>query len=253
VNKAFLLYFFLVGISLLTLLAISLSFMLIKYRKKQIVYKNDLLKSRIEAQEESMKLISEELHDHIGQLLSLSRIHAKSIETQTQNLSINPIAHNLCSLLSNAINDLRFISHSLNSGRMEQVGLVTSIEREMEYLETAANIRCRLSIMGNRYDLDTEKNLLIFRILQELIQNVIKHAQASSLIMFMKYEPTLLHIGVKDNGVGFNTELEFKNGGLGQRNIKNRVLLLKGEIKITSEKNKGTKIFIDIPNQIFNG
>ena len=252
-NKAFLLYFFLIGISLLTLFAISLSVMLIKYKQRQIKYKNELLTSRIGAQEESMKLISDELHDHIGQLLSLSRIHAQSIESQTKDLPINPIAINLCSLLTNAINDIRFISHSLNSSRMEEVGLLSSIERELEYLETVANIKCRLLIAGAKYDLNMEKNLLIFRMMQEIIQNVIKHAQATQFIVLLNYKPDSVRIATKDNGIGYNTEAALKNGTLGLRNIRSRVHLLKGEIKTISSRDKGTKIFIDIPNRVFNG
>src|SRR5690606_1267939 len=96
--------------------------MLVRYRKTLFKHKTELLNSRINAQEESMKLISDELHDNVGQLLSLSRMHAKTIASQTSSETVQNASGNLYSLLTQAINEVRFVSHSLNGERMEQLG-----------------------------------------------------------------------------------------------------------------------------------
>lgn len=245
-SKSYLIYFFFIGIIVLTAFATSLIIALFRYRQKIVKHKNELLHSRIEAQEQSMKLISEEIHDNIGQLLSLARIHTQSISGAADNGILKPMADKLHQLLTNVIGELRFISHSLNGDRMQQIGLHSSLERELEQIEVAATIRSRFIIVGDN-ELNTEQNLLIFRVMQEVIQNMIKHAEASIFIVIFTYSSTGLHIGIKDDGIGFDVEGSLKKGNLGMRNIQNRVALMKGKIEFISKERIGTKIKIHIP------
>jgi len=247
INEAFIFYFFIGGILILSLLAISLSILLIGFQRKQTRHKSELLKLRLDVQEEAMSLISEELHDNVGQLLSLSRIHAQAISAGTKQLPINTTAKNLYELLSRAVTDLRFISHSLNSGLMKEIGLRASLQRELEYMYSAAGIEGRMMVWGEKYNFTQEKNLLLFRILQEVIQNVLKHAAASRFIILICYKPGEVCFRIKDDGVGFDDRQILESNSLGLKNITNRVRLLQGTIVFKSEPGKGTQIMLDIP------
>jgi two-component system, NarL family, sensor kinase len=249
---------FVVGSLLLGLFAFTLTGFLIIHKRRQnrnkmekqkleFQHQAELLNTRLEVQEQSMTLISEEIHDNINQILGITRKYLFSAEDLMEDPKGKKLLGNSKELLSKAIKELRHISHSLNSELIQELGLIQFLEKDLEHISGSSQLHCNLEVEGEPYDLAKEQNLLIYRIVQEAVQNVIKHAEAKRISIFLKYEADALDISVCDDGKGFDTEAALGAGSLGLRNLNNRAKLLKSELRISSEADKGTCLKFLVP------
>ena len=249
---------FILGTLLLTVLTISLGLFLLAHKRRQeqnkiekqqleFNYQNDLLQTRLEEQEKSMTLISEEIHDNIGQVLGLTKMNLYNVISYVEKDEGKAFGKIVEDLLTQAINDLRHISHSLNSDLLHERGLDSSLEREITYLQESTQIQCSFVVEGSTYPLAKEKNVLVFRIVQESLQNILKHADASHLALSLSYSPETLTIKISDDGKGFDTEAAKESNSLGLRNIRNRAKLLRADLQIDSHHGLGTTLVLKIP------
>ena len=247
---------FVIGTMILLLFASTLVVFLIIHKKKRYEHllekqqmKNDyqtqLLQSQLEVQEQSFKHFSEEIHDNIGQLLSIVKMQLYNIRNNSKEQEIVKKATESNELLGKAINDLRNISHTLNSAFVSKAGLADAIEKDLEYIRSAKDVTCTLHRTGEEYSLDSEQELLIFRIIQEAIGNAIKHASPTAVDIHLNYKPRGLGVVIADNGSGFDITEQVK-GGIGLNNMHVRAGLLKGTIDVHSVINKGTIISLEI-------
>jgi two-component system, NarL family, sensor kinase len=211
-------------------------------------YQNQILQSRLEVQEQSFKYFSEEIHDNIGQLLSIVKMQLYNIRNNSKEQEIVTKATDCTDLLGKAITDLRNISHTLNSAFVSNAGIADAIEKDLEYIRSAKEVKCTLHVTGDEYSLGNEKELLIFRIVQEAIANAVKHASPTAIDIYLHYTPDAFSVVIRDNGAGFNTNDSAK-GGIGLNNMHVRTELLKGDLLVTSEKDKGTTITLNIKNE----
>lgn len=129
----------------------------------------------------------------------------------------------------------------------KKVGLAESLEREVYYLHETSDINSDFHTEGEIFLLNREQNLLVFRIVQETLQNIVKHAEATRVSLTLEYTLESLIITIEDNGRGFDTEEADKSHSLGFRNMKNRAKLLKAQLDITSEAGKGSLLKLNIP------
>ena len=249
---------FFLGTSILMLFAFTLIIFLIVHKKKRYQhilekqqmehnYRNQLLLSRLEVQEQSFKYFSEEIHDNIGQLLSIVKMQLYSIRSSSHEAEVITKATDCNELLGKAITDLRNISHTLNTAFVSNAGIADAIEKDLEYIRSAKDVKCTLHVSGEEYSLGNEQELLIFRIIQEAIGNAIKHGAPSAIDVYLDYKPSGLSVMIEDNGSGFNTH-ENAKGGIGLNNMYVRTNLLKGDLQVTSVKEKGTTIKLSINN-----
>jgi two-component system NarL family sensor kinase len=249
VNEHNLFILFSLGTILLTIFAISITVLLLIHKRRQVRHKNELLNIRLQEQEQSMLLISEEIHDSVGQVLSLAKMSLHNIAKHIHDDAGHMLVKRTNELLSTAISDLRHISHSLNSDLIQQKGLSGALEGEIIHLEETTNIFCSFEETGCSFELSKEQNVLAFRIIQEALQNVIKHAEATHLLLSIMYGENTVDISIEDNGKGFDPESSKKNNSIGLRNIRNRAKLLRADLKINSAEGKGTTMKIRIPSQ----
>ena len=249
---------FILGTAVLLLFALFIIIFLVTHKKKQFHnllekqqlennYRNQLLLSKLEVQEQSFKYFSEEIHDNIGQLLSIVKMQLYNIRSSSNEAEIVTKATDCNELLGKAITDLRNISHTLNSSFVSNAGIADAIEKDLEYIRSAKEVKCTLHVTGEEYSLGSEQELLIFRIIQEAIANAIKHASPSAIDVWLNYKPTGLTVTIADNGSGFNIH-ENAKGGIGLNNMHVRSDLLKGNLEVTSAKEKGTTIKLSISN-----
>ena len=210
-------------------------------------YQNQLLLSRLEVQEQSFKYFSEEIHDNIGQLLSIVKMQLYNIKNSSKEDDIVKKAEVSTDLLGKAIADLRNISHTLNSAFIDSVGLQAAIQKDLDYISSAKDLHCTLDKTGNEYSLGNERELMVFRIIQEAMNNAIKHAAPTQVSIALHYTPQIFTVVISDNGSGFDAGLN-AGRGLGLNNMHERTRLLNGELIIASGKNKGTRITINIKN-----
>ncbi len=248
---------FIVGTITFVLFAITLVVFLFIHKRRQyafllekktmeINYQNQLLQSRMEVQEQSFRYLSEEIHDNIGQLLSIVKMQLHNIKRNSHEEDIVLTATDCTELLGKAIADLRNISHSLSSAYVLNAGLAEAIEKDITYRRSAKkDIKCELHCEGDEYEIGEEQELLIFRIIQEAIGNAMKHAAPTAVDVFLNYNPKQLVVIVKDDGKGFDTS-ETRKSGIGLSNIYVRAEVLKANISIESAPGKGTSISLMI-------
>jgi signal transduction histidine kinase len=200
----------------------------------------------IEGEEIERKRIARDLHDGLGSMLSGLKIHLKLAEKD--NISATEVN----TLLDNSIKELRNISQNL----MPESLLKLSLEHALRDLcmansNTITNIEFQYLI--KKLNLSKNYQIFIYRIIQELLNNALKYANASEILVSCSQNKETFFITVEDNGVGFNV-LEKSNTGMGLRNIKNRVEFLNGKLEIESIVNKGTSVYIELKakNEMLN-
>jgi signal transduction histidine kinase len=247
------------GTLILLFLSFTIIFLIAVYRRKQQEYvanqlkmeenfKKELLNAQLEMQELTFQSLSQELHDNIGQVLSLAKLNITLIDSS----KIPDIKDNIDQtkdLLNNAISDLRDISKTLNTNYIREKDLSDSINRELAMLERVRKFKTSFVENGPTIDLPAEVRLIIFRVIQECLNNAVKHAHASTLSIEINNAAPILEINVKDNGIGFEKNTE---KGVGMYNMKNRMNMINGKMEINSIKNVGTHIRLSINTSHIN-
>ena len=241
------------GSAVLIFLGFTLIFLIIVYRRKQKEYFNqkillqenfrkELLQAQLETQEQTFHSLSQELHDNIGQLLSLAKLNMSLIEmsSTTNNESISQTKE----LLNTAISDLRDISKTLNTDYVKEKDIKESIERELAMLRRTRKFEADFQISGTPFFIKAERRLILYRIIQESLNNIVKHAGATRIHFLMEYKDAILTIKIKDNGVGF--DIKNTPNGVGLLNIKQRSALINSNVAIESEPGQGTTLSISI-------
>ncbi len=210
-------------------------------------FDRQLLQSTLEIQEETFNNISQELHDHVGQLLSLAKVQLNIMEQRAEQPpgSLQEVKDTI----GQAMTILRDIAKGLSTERVQMFSLAGNIDQEAERINRSGATHVVFQLEGTERPMEAQGKLILFRIIQEALQNVLKHAAAAEVIITCKYMTDLLYVSICDNGTGFNVEeaLSRKNG-LGLQHITSRVAVLGGLANITSSVGKGTIITITIPN-----
>ena len=192
--------------------------------------------------ENERERLAKDLHDDLGGLLALIKMQLSHLANQ--NTPLQPALNETHSLISKACNDLRAISHDLILEGQETRDLASMINEIIRYYEKNSNLQFQ-TYYKDIPQLDINTKITIFRMLKELIQNVIKHSKATECNIQLIYDRKILRIMVEDNGIGMNKNLNQKNNyeGIGLNNIKSRVDFLKGEMHMESNINGTTFIF----------
>jgi signal transduction histidine kinase len=248
-----------VGTLLIALLAVSLVVVLIithkrqlksrlEKQKMQLKFEEELLHTRIEVQEQALLNFSREIHDSIGQDLSLLRIQLDMLQPYLKDQQGQALLQDYQVALKNTIKNLRLISHSLNTNLILQKGLEEALGTEVARIRNFTPLVCSLAIEGEHMDLSREKELLVFRIFQESLQNITKHAEATEIAVSLQYQPEALLVSIRDNGKGFSTvDAHSSNHQLGLANMRHRTSLLQGTIHFQSALNGGTNVQLTVP------
>jgi signal transduction histidine kinase len=194
-----------------------------------------------------MKHIAQEIHDNIGGTLSLAKLNLNTLNPDKPGGSLDKIS-NTKELVTKAIGDLRTLSKTLHKEAVLSAGLIKAVEMELKLIDKAAVFETSLNITGEPQPIDPQKELILFRTVQEALNNAIKHAGATLIQVNMHFQPTSLSLSISDNGKGFHLKSVENDPekGLGLRNMKNRTKLIGGELKI-AEGQPGTKIQISLP------
>jgi len=198
----------------------------------------------IEGQEKERQRIANDLHDDLGGLMTTVKWHFNSFkEKQTPELF-----EKTNTLLEEAYQKIRTIAHAKNSGVIAKQGLLKAIRNMAKTISVPNKLTIDVIDFGLETRLENSLELSIFRIIQELLTNVIKHAHATEVIIHITNHEDALNIMVEDNGIGFNpSQITKTKKGMGIISIDKRVEHLNGSMKIESELNKGTTIIIDFP------
>ncbi len=199
-------------------------------------------------EENERKRIAKDLHDSLGALLASAKLQLKTFNDKVAGTQDNTFYSKTEGLIEHAAQEVRRISHAMMPDALVNMGLTSAIE------DLANSINSGGSIHANAYffDLDEiqltdQQKVAIYRIIQELSQNVLKHAQASEMVIQLSLEDDLLKLEVEDNGIGLDLALSERKEGMGLKNIRSRVQYLDGSLEINSKQGGPTICSISIP------
>lgn len=244
-------------ISTLVLFLILVIFMLQKRQQTflselkniNLFYDKELLRAQLEIQEETFEHISREIHDNVGQFLSLAKLTLNMVDTSTGSAALAGI-NDVTELLGTALEDLRDLSRNMNSEVIRNGGLKKAIEMQVAYLQKGGRFQVFFDIKGEYNYLNEQKEIILFRILQEAINNVIRHSAATEIFIFLCSIKQELKLFVKDNGKGFDTThlYQFEKSKIGGiKNMQKRAKLIDARLDIESSFGRGTKITVTTP------
>jgi len=217
-------------------------------RSREKKNQHDILESQIEMQEQTFQKISSEIHDNISLTLSLSKIYLHDLD-YTDHADLSDKIHLSTCLIKKAIDDLNTLSKSLNPDSFEKFGLIRSIEELVKDIHKAELFKIKFNVKGIPHSQGADYELILFRMIQESLNNVIRHANATEVSITLDYEKTSLSVRIRDNGTGFKTEnTTFNNNGSGLGNMKKRAQMINAQLFIDSQPQNGTLIKILIPH-----
>ena len=253
-----------VGTALLLALGAVVTILLFLYKRKYLAYRHDLfimqeayqqelLRSQLEIQEQTMQTVGREIHDNVGQMLSLVKLNLNTLPPNDDPKTVEKLGHTR-EYLNRAIADLRGLSKSLNTENRLDAGLAAAIRQELDAIRKTGIMDVTFTQTGEEQRLDSRQELLLFRITQESLNNALKHAHANNIAVSLDYSPDRLSLTVVDDGVGFDSERVItpvgEERGSGLTNIQNRARLIGAEVSIRSTAGQGTTTVLSLPISI---
>ncbi len=237
------------GAILFLMLAIALVMFVVLYKKTQKSYHKDrvllqkefqseLLSSQLETAQITMNQIAQEIHDNIGQRMTLA------IQMNQQGLQGKEIKN----LLEEMLRDLRDLSRSLHSSRIKEFGLDLALEKECELIAKATGKSCTYQPPQDHVALDEKEEIILFRCAQEILSNAIRHAKTPTIKVELTQKNNQVHLIIEDLGMGFDTS-RTNHSGLGMKSLKNRVDMINGQLNIKSILGQGTRVEINLTQQ----
>jgi signal transduction histidine kinase len=221
-------------------------------QKLEFEYSRSLLNTRIEVQETTLNQVAQELHDNIVQSLTGCFMQVSALANKTESSTRAELVEEAKENIKEVISGVRLLSHNLATGMIEQRELHDAIQTELSRLQTFSNLHCTLRSQTIN-ELNPQQRLITFRIVQEVLQNVLKHAHAKRISVLIDSVEDHYRIQIRDDGVGFDRFQQQSTQSMGLVSMHERAAMLKGKLTILSEKTKGTEVNILIPLDAANG
>ncbi len=203
------------------------------------------MNAMIEGQEAERSRIAKDLHDGLGGLLSTVKAHFSNIQSEIQKIEKINVYNRANELVDEACDEVRRISHNLMPGALRLEGLNTAVEHLGEEMSAAHSFTVRVESIGMKTRMEESKEVFVFRIIQEALNNIIKHAEATDVLIQLSETDEEYHFIVEDDGKGFDP-LQIESG-LGLKSIQSRVDFLKGSLDVDTKEGVGTTISWHIP------
>ncbi|MBK9569182.1 MAG: hypothetical protein IPO53_04185 [Chitinophagaceae bacterium] len=254
-------YLVIVGIAVMLLLFTSFLVALIFNQRKKLKYQqsmeklreqqqNQLIEAAVRSEETERHRIAETLHDEVGAFLSSAKLHLLGIKEETLDDKDKKLYEKGKELLNDVIQKVRGISHNLHSNILKEFGLNEAIRQFVRKVTEGTVLNATTALDDNYKTVNPDDDISMYRMVQELINNILKYAKATEFIISSTLKGKELDLVLFHNGDGLTQEqfeeLRYQKEGLGLKNIQNRIILLKGMIHFTSG-NEGFRINIHIP------
>jgi signal transduction histidine kinase len=212
----------------------------------QFEYENEIAQAKNEIQESTLKNVAMELHDNIGQLLSVANMQLNLVTSQ-QNITEDLSSHltETKSIVQSAVSEVRALSKTLNTEVIQNMGLVRAIELEIERIERLKIFNTSFEVRGKERNIKPSDEIIIFRIFQEFLSNSIKHATATMINVCLDFKEDSVLLNIRDNGKGFDTTMKSESSGL--YNMKSRAKLVGADIYLLSTIGKETTLELNYP------
>lgn len=219
--------------------------LVLKQQMMQEEFSKQLMLAQIEVQEYTSAALSQELHDNIGQLLGTVKL---MLAITAKELKVIPdTLDTAAKTLSKAIQDLRSLSKSLDKEWLQSFNFVENLHTETDRINASRDLKVQFNSEFVTLPLSSEAQVMLFRVVQEAIQNSIKHANPQNIAIHVKGSNHQIQLRIEDDGSGFDASAPLTNG-LGMRNMAHRIKLLNGNIKWRKNGEKGTQVAITLNN-----
>lgn len=249
--------FLIVVSALIICMVIFIIIMLYLYRKRQVQFQMNLaqiqldhektiMTAQLEIQEQTFQHISREIHDNISLSLTLAKLQLNTFDWNDRVESSDKL-NNSVELLTRSITELSDISKGLNADIIIQQGLLRAVEEEIKRIRQAGLFSIDYRLTGTPVYLNAQQELIIFRIIQEAFNNIIKHSNSRNAFLHLHYDNVKLDFSIVDDGIGFDTKLSANNQHAGLVNMERRAKMLGGKMKIESLPEQGALINFTIP------
>ena len=236
-------------VSALSILAVGYIVFLQNKNKELVKKNNEIQEALLKGQTIERKRVASELHDNVGSLLSAVRVSLLTLNRQKLPTHDQKVFAQIQSMVEGACKEVRLISHNLLPEELEKYGLQTALEKMFERLNFSTRIDFTLNTKGlkemedNKVDINKKASFHIYSICLELINNILKHSQASDAALTFRKNGDVIELFMRDNGIGLNEQHQ-ENGF---KNIRERVVALGGKLTILSAQEEGTRVQISIP------
>jgi signal transduction histidine kinase len=215
--------------------------------EQQKLFEKEAFRSEMEVREQTLRHIAEEIHDNVGQVMLLAKLNLNKILMAAPDKAIEETRD----IIGEAINDLRDMSKSFHSDHVSSLNLNSAIEKELQRLKKTGLVKTSFITEGELSEIDSSKKLILFRMIQEVLQNMMKHSQCDKVIVHLIYQKEFLILDIEDNGRGFDVDSQLKTHagekGSGLLNLQHRAAALAAYLNIKSRPSEGTLIHIKMP------
>lgn len=215
--------------------------------EQQKKFEQEAALSQLEIREQTMRHIAEEIHDNVGQVMLLAKLNINKLLMAAPSQPLEEIRD----ILAEAINDLRNMSRSLHADQITPLDLTAAIEKELQRLNKTGLLNTSFTVKGEITQIDSSRKLILFRMIQEILQNIIKHSKSTEVNINLDFQKDFLILNIEDNGSGFDVDEKLKSAspdkGSGLLNLQNRANALQAAMSIKSQPYEGTCITIKFP------
>jgi len=238
---------------LLTIFIVIFIVQQLRHKQKSLLEKQQLLsqfqqailRTQLEIQEQTLKTISGEIHDNIGQALSLAKLNLNTLPLLADE-TVRKKVETAREQVKKAINDLRDLSKSLHGDKIAEIGLEQAIAGQLKIIENSGQFTTSLSINGDSKILEAKQEMVLFRMIQEILNNAVKHSKATQISVIISYTTVGIGISISDNGIGFDSEkLDATQTGIGLTNVYSRAALINAKVSVQSFLGTGAIISIE--------
>jgi len=217
----------------------------------EIEHQKEVLRSTIITQEEERARIAQDMHDAISSKLNIVSLNANFLlEEGITSDEANKMGDSILKVTTTVLESSRRIAHDLLPPTLQKFGLEAALEELCEEVYDSKKFELEYDISYEENFVSSNHELHIFRIVQELMNNSIKHSEASQITLILKTKENILSLQYRDNGKGFNIEDTQKAKGLGMSGIENRAVILQGDLEIASSPGNGIAVTIEINNEL---
>ena len=241
------------GIVFLTLLIILLVIFFYFLKKKnnylvekmesELYFQSELVKTRIEIKDQTLSEISKELHDNIGQIISVGIMQLNMYLNTGKPIQQNELI-DLKEVLAKSLDEIRILSRIINKDNLLQSNFIEAIKQDLERIKKLKNIQYQYNLIGEIPNISQEHDLFIYRIFQEALHNSLKHSHSDLFEVNINVTDSVFSLEMKDFGIGYDTNQT--SSGLGLTNMKLRAKLIGAELTMNSDSS-GTSVILEYP------
>jgi signal transduction histidine kinase len=252
--------YLLIGVTMfiMSVLLIAILMVMLIYRRRRLVhvremkimkdkYDKEIMETQLGIQQETMQQIGREIHDNVGQKLTLAALYTTHLNLGDNNERNPEKIHSIGELINESLSDLRALSQNLTQVNQAGMELDVLLRREVNKLNQAEVCKAQFHVSGIPLVPAPEITNMILRIVQEFLQNSIKHADCRNIYLQLQYEEECCHVNIKDVGAGFILTAPLVRNGIGIENMKKRAALAGAQLILKSSPGKGTELDLIVP------